>query len=331
MINYDIVICVGWKDVLVVKTAIKYIRKNLCYNNIYLILNKEYFKYFPNKYCNLNKIKTIDENALIEGLTFKNVDEYLKIKDPKLSTGWYFQQFLKIGFAWSKYVDEYYLIWDADTLPLNNICFEYNHKLLFTMKNEYHKPYFDTIKRLWNIDKQIQKSFISEHMLIKSDIMNEMIDNICNHQNRLEWYKIIIDALPLHEPNAFSEFESYGTYVSAYYPNLYFGRTLNTWRNAGLIFGRNIKDKDIEALSVDLDIISLETWCGRIFPDNLFEWFQELRLKMNRYLYIKRNGLRLNNISLKNLFKGRKVIKNNKYEINPQPYFSIFDIISFFI
>lgn len=312
--NYDIIICVGWKDVIAVKKTVKYIRKNLSPSTIYLIMNEEDKKQFGIEYCHANGIVTIDEDKLVEGMTFKSVETYLHLNHPLLGTGWYFQQFLKIGFAFSSYAKDYYLIWDADTLPLSQISFEEKGQLMFTMKNEYHKPYFETIRRLWNLEKLSDKSFISEHMFIKSDIMKEMIYNMQKgNDGKQEWFYHIIDALEPEEQNGFSEFESYGTYVTRYYPNLYKERTLNTWRNAGIVFGRNIKDRDIELLTLDFDIISLETWSGRFFPANLFAWLQEAYVKLQRYRYMKRNGIKLQGSLWEKVFKqitaSKKVVK----------------------
>lgn len=50
--------------------------------------------------------------------------------------------------------------------------------MILYKKTEYHKPYFDTLKKILNLDKSFNFSFICEHMIIKKDIMNEVIANI---------------------------------------------------------------------------------------------------------------------------------------------------------
>ena len=130
-------------------------------------------------------------------------------------------------------------------------------------------------------------------MLIKTDIMKEIISKISGESIE-PWPFTLIKQIRPGAKSGFSEFETYGTYVSHYYPSLYNSRTLNTWRNAGYVFGRNISEKDIDALSVDLDIISLECWNGRFFPQNLFSRLGELYVKFLRFLYMKRNKIRPN-------------------------------------
>lgn len=310
MINYDIIICVGWKDVFIVRKTIKYIRKNLSANMIYLIMNEYDGQYFHSQFCKEYKVIILDEDKLIPNLTFKSLNEYIQEHNPRLSTGWYFQQFLKIGFALSTFAQKYYLIWDADTLPLSKIPFEENGKLLFTAKKEFHQPYFSLIEKLWGLKKVNNFSYIAEHMIIQTSIMKEMIRNL-NAEDK--WYIKIMDSISKNELYGFSEFESYGTYVYHKYPQLYKERTLNTWRNAGVIFGRTISDKDIDKLSIDLDIISLESWCGCFFFSNIKAKLLEFKLKYRRYRYMKKEGITIKRSLISNIIRyvlsGKKTIK----------------------
>lgn len=302
MIDYDIIICVGWNDITVVKKTVKYVRKNLQGNKIFLIVNSFYFKYFASSFLNEYGVELIDEDQLIPGVSYKQNRSFVDEKRPGFPPGWYFQQFLKMGFAQSKYARDYYLIWDADTLPLSKLEFEKDGRLLFTQKKEYHEEYFITMEKLIGLKKLKDYSFIAEHMLIKTDIMREIISKISGDSIEPWPFTLLMKVRP-EVKSGFSEFETYGTYVSHYYPELYSSRTLNTWRNAGYVFGRNISDKDIEALSVDLDIISLESWNGRLFPQKLFSRLQELYIKYLRYLYMRRNKVRVNN-KLKHVLGG---------------------------
>ncbi len=293
MIDYDIIICVGWNDITVVKKTVKYVRKNLQGKKIYLIVNSFYFKYFPTSFLNECGVELIDEDTLIPDVSYKQNRSFIDENRPGFPPGWYFQQFLKMGFSQSKYARDYYLIWDADTLPLSKLEFEKEGRLLFTQKKEYHEEYFITMEKLLDLKKMKDYSFIAEHMFIKTDIMREIISKILGESSEPWPYALLMKVRP--EANSgFSEFETYGTYVSKFYPNLYDSRTLNTWRNAGYVFGRNISDKDIEALSIDLDIISLESWNGRLFPQKLFSHLTELYVKFLHFLYLRKNKVNTN-------------------------------------
>ena len=150
-----------------------------------------------------------------------------------IRTGWYFQQFLKLGFALSEYAKEYYLTWDADTIPLRHIdMFDAEGKPYFAMKTEYHKPYFDTMKRLLGINKIVPFSFIAEHMMFKVSLVKELISIIDNTQiEDSTWFEKVINATDFEAAKCsemFSEFETYGTYCMNCYPDAYSYHKLNT-------------------------------------------------------------------------------------------------------
>lgn len=261
--KYDVIIPVAFKDISFMPIVVNYVRKNLNGSNrIIAITDKSNFETLQRTVKDL-AFFCLDENSMIDGLSFKNVRSLLNSVDENRpsQTGWYFQQLLKLAFAHTEYAGEYYLSWDADTLPLNKIDFFDKDKLLFTKKIEYHKPYFDTMKRLIGLERQVDYSFIAEHMLFKSEIVKELTAAI--EQSNVDgntWFEKIINACDFSEgkANLFSEFETYGNYCAKYYPSLYGTRILNTFRAAGLIRGRHINDHIIERLSLDLHIASFE-------------------------------------------------------------------------
>jgi hypothetical protein len=291
-INYDIIICVGWNDILIVKKTIKYLRLNLKGDIIYIIINRFYFNQFSTQFLKNYRVVLIDEDELIPGVNYKSLRLYLQKNRPQFPTGWYYQQFLKMGFSDSRYAKDYYLIWDADTLPLSKLEFVNEGQLLFTQKKEYHKEYFDTIETIFHIRKNSDFSFIAEHMLIKTTIMKEIINKLSESEERC-WPFSLINHIQPQAYLGFSEFETYGTYVNHYYPGLYKPRMLNTWRNAGSVFGRNVKDEELKALAIDLDIVSLESWNGKFFPQNIVSRIMEFYVKFLRYKYLRSEKLHM--------------------------------------
>ena len=280
--EYDIIIPVGLKDTGFVWRVVKYIRKCMPEAaHIYLITSKKNFKL-------LKKVKDedysiLDENELIDGLTFQQSAQYLSDAHIKMRTGWYFQQFLKYGFSLSKYAKKYYLSWDADTLPLAHIdFFNEDNKPMFTMKTEYNPNYFKTIKKLLGIDKQTKGSFIAEHMPINTQIMKELIEKISKSEVDGEnWMQKIINACDASDPMpGFSEFETYGSYVLATHPDSYAMRHLNTFRYGGYIRGRQISDKMLKNISFDTDTISFELGMNPVFPANIPNVLIEFKVKL---------------------------------------------------
>ena len=109
MMKYDIVIPVSYKDCWILKKNIRYIRDNLIgANKIYVILNRDLFRCFKSDFLSKYSVYLIDENCLALNLNFKEVKNALFEKGLDRLTGWYFQQFLKMAFAFYENVEDYY-------------------------------------------------------------------------------------------------------------------------------------------------------------------------------------------------------------------------------
>lgn len=184
---------------------------------------------------------------------------------PRGVTGWYYQQFLKMQYA-NICEDEYYLVWDGDTIPCAPFTMfrEDIDVPYLDLKREYHEEYFITLTKLLpGMRKCIEKSFIAEHMLMKCDIMKQLIADIESNQEipgTRFWEKIIraIDADKIQD-GSFSEFETYGTYVCFKYQNAYRLRDWHSFRLGGEFFDPDtISDADYEWLSRDFYAISFE-------------------------------------------------------------------------
>lgn len=251
-IEFDCIIPVAGRDCLIVKKNLDFILWNIDPAKIYIITKPQFFIYFQHlKQSIKNKIQLIDEDALMGKISCSAILNCLQKVYPDMkSGGWYFQQFLKMGFSLSQYSTKYYLTWDADTIPVNKISFFDKNRLpYFTLKDEYHEPYFITIKKLLYLEKTIDKSFIAENMIIDSQIMRNLISDIEQKQIPGDnWCEKIINSLPPNMTNSFSEFETYGTYVLNYYPGSYVYRTLKTDRDAGLKYSRLVSLKKTERI-----------------------------------------------------------------------------------
>lgn len=184
---------------------------------------------------------------------------------PRGVTGWYYQQFLKMQYA-NICEDDYYLVWDGDTIPCGPFSmFKEDANLPYIdLKREYHEEYFITMEKLLpGMRKCIEKSFIAEHMLMKCDIMKQLMKDIEGNQEiqgTYFWEKIIrsIEAERIQE-GAFSEFETYGTYVCFNYPTVYRLRDWHSFRLGGEFFDPNtITDDDYVWLNRDFYAISFE-------------------------------------------------------------------------
>ncbi|MCM1160229.1 MAG: DUF6492 family protein [Roseburia sp.] len=184
---------------------------------------------------------------------------------PRGVTGWYYQQFLKMKYSFLCR-NQYYLVWDGDTIPCRPVTmFQINGgQPYLDLKREYHEEYFITLAKLFpDMHKSIEKSFISEHMLMRCDIMKNLINDI-ESNDKLEgkaFYEKIIRCIDISRlrSNSFSEFETYGTYVSFRYPEAYRLRNWHSFRYGGEFFHPDaITDSDYQWLGRDFDAISFE-------------------------------------------------------------------------
>ncbi|MCR5338420.1 MAG: glycosyltransferase family 2 protein [Lachnospiraceae bacterium] len=197
---------------------------------------------------------------------------------PRGMVGWYYQQFLKMQYA-RNCKDSYYMVWDGDTIPCRRIeMFDaVSNKPYMDMKKEYHKEYFETIEKLFpGMKKVSEKSFIAEHMLIHTETMNQMLDEIEGNPElpgRSFWEKILRSIEPEHiKDTAFSEFETYGTYVTYRCPQRYQIRRWHSFRlGAEFFHSDTITERDYEWLGRDFFAISFEkNQYVREDHDNLF-------------------------------------------------------------
>lgn len=256
--EYNVVLPVYKLDIDVAINNIPYIIKHIKPKAIVVISSNEVKK----KLSDYKNIIFLDEDNLVNGLDFQNIEILIKKchGNPKRS-GWYFQQFLKMAYAFCC-EEDCYLLWDADTVPLRDIEFIKDDKYILDLKSEYHKPYFTTIKKLIGIDKVLRESFICEHMIIDKDIMKELICLIEKNKNIdgiYFWEKILHSIIRKDiDMNGFSEYETYGSYSLRNYPERFCFRKLETLREGKLLFGNAGKKKALKWASESYDTISFE-------------------------------------------------------------------------
>lgn len=213
----------------------------------------------------------IDENSIlpfdrVHGVMKERLAGILNGQElPRGVTGWYYQQFLKMRYA-LVCEDEYYMTWDGDTVPCRmiNMFREGTGEPYLDLKTELKQEYFETMgKLLPGMRKVIEKSFISEHMLFRRDIMRDLIDRI-EANEKLDgtqfWEKILYAISPEQiQEGVFSEFETYGTFVALNYMTTYRLREWHSFRLGAEFFDpKTISERDFIWLGRDFDAISFE-------------------------------------------------------------------------
>lgn len=213
--EFDIIICVGPQHQEIVQKTINAIFIHFEFDNLWIIANQQIIKNIQEDLTRNKKIKFISEDSLIPNVTINTLNDYFLHREQDTNrAGWYYQQFLKMQMS-SILESSYYLIWDADTIPLQRIDFFDNDSALIQTSSEYHKPYFETLSRLLKLEKALQESFITEHMMVMTSVMNNLIQEIQSINPSKPWPLIVLDNIDNQNlsKSGFSEYETYGTYL----------------------------------------------------------------------------------------------------------------------
>ena len=270
-INYDVIIPIAENDIPALKRNLPYLYELFSEHEIVVIANENAIDQLRAE----TRLKLVDENKMLPGLKFSRVKELIEKKHSKAGrrTGWYFQQFLKLGYSRICEKD-FYMSWDSDTYILNKLDFfdENGKPYLDTLpQKKEDQSFYDTIEVLWGQDiaSQNEKSFITAHMMFIVDIMNNMLQTIEDDSSLSgkTFFEKIISAVPVEILNlsGFSEFNTYALYTINNYPNLYKLREWNNLRHGAVFFGRNPSKKQMEWASKSFDVISIEDFDTQLF------------------------------------------------------------------
>ncbi len=274
--EFDLIILTTRKNLPVLKRSISRIKRNIAARR-YICIGAENLEETVREVL---KCDFINEDEVLEGLSLSLIRELIgKLGGNPERAGWYFQQFLKMGYAYKSETD-YYLVWDSDTIPVNEVSFFDEKGPVFITKKEYHIPYFDAIDRLFEgkIKRyHPEKSFIAESMIISREYMKEMINAIEANQglDGRYYYEKIINSVNEKDlsKSGFSEFETYGNYMMITHPEIYTPVKIKTMRLGAFVVGYEPSDRQLEWLSQYYDIVSIENNAKNLKNKIWATWF----------------------------------------------------------
>lgn len=262
--TYDAVVCAGPHHQQVATMAIRSLQIFSEPEKIYVITASRNFEHFQKLKRKGPPLVMVDEDKLIEGIDLGSLREYFIRRGANPArAGWYFQQFLKMSICHLPEVADHYLIWDSDTIMLQPLSFFDSDGIPhMNPANRFHRPYFDIIKRLLIIDRLVDFSFISEHLMIRKEYMQRLIDEIQPQGSTGNWTLAILDLVEDEHLSemGFSEFETYGNFVQQCYPGSYSIRKLRSLRSGAKRTGPVPGPKDLYRLSKKYDYVSFEVW-----------------------------------------------------------------------
>lgn len=262
--EYDVIIVITPKDYVRVRNNFERILKLSKAGRIIFVGSAEVGELMAEETWK-DRASFVNEDDI---LPFENVRDVFKIlldvdDVPRGLVGWYYQQFLKMQYAFCS-KNRYYLTWDGDTVPTKEFSMfkEGTETPFFDMKYENHEEYFITLKKLLGYGKVLKKSFISEHMIFDREIMKELIGKIekSDIPGNCFYEKILRAVRPeALQSNSFSEFETYGTFVCMEHPSSYVMKDWHSIRYGSIYFRPDeMTDEDYEWISKDFDAVSFE-------------------------------------------------------------------------
>jgi hypothetical protein len=170
-------------------------------------------------------------------------------------TKWIYQQFIKLFSA--KVIHELtdsYVIVDSDTVFLKNISFDPD-KFYYCKAEEYHKPYLEPIKKLFNIKETIGFSTICHHMIFHKKILNEMMEKVKNTFKSDSFFDTVLNILDYTEGSCMSEWDLYANYMLLNYPEMCLQRQL-IWKDISFIPVKSY----LEEFKQEFDFISCHAY-----------------------------------------------------------------------
>ncbi len=198
-------------------------------------------------------IHLVDEDTVMDGLTLQTMQEYFNRRIGWSNrAGWYFKQFLNMSMAYVPEMAEHYLVWDSDTVLLQPMTFfSPGGRVLINPKTKIHKPYFELIRKILGLERQVDYSFISEHFMVNTSYMKELVDNITRQTSgKMPWFELILNAIDDRElyGSGFAEYETYGTFIAHQHCDSFECRPLKSIRNGARLYGTNPSKYDFLTL-----------------------------------------------------------------------------------
>jgi hypothetical protein len=253
----DVVTACRLKDLHILKLAARNLPQMVPFKKLHVLTARRNFPAFAKVLG--PDVTLIDEDAFVPGLTLARLRTLAEPGFPQ-GAGWYFQQFLKFGFAFQTTSDDHYLIWDADTVPLRPLeFFDGEGRMLFTTATEHHKPYFETYQNLFRHDPRRDFSFISQHIIVRKSILREMLHTIeTNFPGPENWAWKIMRHLAGRGTNRFSEYETLGHYVKNIHPATAIFRQLPWLREGSVQVSTHPSATHLARLANDYAFVSFE-------------------------------------------------------------------------
>ncbi len=120
--------------------------------------------------------------------------------------------------------------------------FDESGKVVFDVAAFLHATYFETLKNMLGIERQVDYSFISDHMMLEKKIVLALLDRITGGQMPVgeSLARRVLSSISdegLAGGCGFSEYETYGNFAAAYFPERFITRKSSRTRKGSSFLG----------------------------------------------------------------------------------------------
>ena len=231
--------------------------------HIYVITSENEIKILKDK-SNYWKIKNLtllnEDNFFLNkyGLTKNDIVSQITQNKPNYTPGWLYQQIIKLGANdVIDQLDEVFVVWDSDLLPVNSwpILDEKKEKFALLQDKSYgNQDILNSWKNLIinvlgiNPVEDERGTFTSHHMIFKKKHLKSLKLKFKDHfKSDQNWIKLIIKAANIY--GSFGEYWTYASWVNHinkddlnYYPYEKYGLTTERFFDDGNgLFSKNYK------------------------------------------------------------------------------------------
>ena len=231
--------------------------------HIYVITSENEIKILKDKsnYWKIKNLTLLDEDNFFlnkYGLTKNDIVSQITQKKPNYTPGWLYQQIIKLGANdVIDQLDEVFVVWDSDLLPVRSwpILDEKKEKFALLQDKSYgNQDILNSWKNLIinvlgiNPVEDERGTFTSHHMIFKKKYLKSLKLKFKDHfKSDQNWIKLIIEAANIY--GSFGEYWTYASWVNHinkddlnYYPYEKYGLTTERFYDDGNgLFSRKYK------------------------------------------------------------------------------------------
>ena len=211
--------------------------------------------------CGIDNVCFYDEDTFFQEkyqLTKKAICDKISENRPNYSSGWIYQQILKLGCN-EVILDlpDWFLVWDSDLLPLDCWALTEDKVYKFALLQDKSagnqeivagwSQWIQTVLQVRPVENS-KSSFISHHMFFKQEHLHSLKERIAKASNQFNWIEALIETIT--GTGTMSEYWMYSSWVHANNPddlNFYqydrFGSTTERFFDDGTgLFSSKLKD-----------------------------------------------------------------------------------------